>query len=148
MFPYFSLLGSDEKTYTLSSFSGKKVVFYFYPKDDTLGCTLEAKGFRDAASKYSKLDAMIVGISPDENESHCKFMDKYDLNFLLLSDPEKKLIGELGLWVEKSMYGKKYFGVARTTYLVDETGNILHVWESVKPEGHAEEVLEFVQATT
>jgi peroxiredoxin Q/BCP len=144
-FPDFSLKGHDEKTYTLNDFSGQKVVFYFYPKDDTSGCTLEANQFKARSKEFEAVNTKIVGISPDSGESHCKFMEKYGLNFLLLSDPEKELIEELGLWVEKSMYGKKYFGVERTTYLVDENGMVLKIWNKVTPEGHAVEVLEYIK---
>ena len=145
-FPAFSLNDQDEKTYTNSDFAGKKVVFYFYPKDDTPGCTIEAKDFRDLASEFEKLNVRIVGISPDDAKSHCKFVEKYDLNFLLLSDPEHKLLEALGIWVEKNMYGKKYFGVERTTYLVNEEGVIEKTWNKVNPKGHAEEVLEYARS--
>lgn len=144
-FPSFSLLGHDGNTYTNESFSDRFTVFYFYPKDDTSGCTLEAKAFRDLSAEFEKAGAKIVGISPDEEKSHCKFREKYDLNFLLLSDPEHDLLEKLGIWVEKSMYGKKYMGVERSTYLVDHEGNIVQKWEKVKPDGHAEAVLEYVK---
>ncbi len=142
-FPSFSLPGYDEEIYTNKSFLKKKVVFYFYPKDDTSGCTIEAKEFRDLAPEFKKAQIQIVGISPDDGASHCRFVDKYDLDFLLLSDPEKGLMKTLGIWVEKNMYGKKYWGVSRTTYAVSEEGKILKTWKKVKPAGHAEEVLEF-----
>jgi|SRR6185295_596434 len=144
-FPSFSLTGNDSTTYTLEDFQGKKTVFYFYPKDDTPGCTLEAKAFAELSPEFEKHSAKVVGVSADSVESHCSFIEKYALTFLLLSDPNKDLINKLGLWVEKNMYGKKSWGIARTTYVVDENGEILKVWNHVKPEGHAQEVLEFVK---
>lgn len=145
-FPSFSLLAHDGKTYTNTDFEGQKVVFYFYPKDDTSGCTLEAKDFRDHADDFKKLGVAIVGVSPDSEKSHCKFIEKHELNFLLLCDEEKKLLNALGIWKEKSMYGRKYMGVERTTYLVDENGNILKTWNKVNPKGHVQEVLEFAKS--
>lgn len=137
-FPDFSLQDESGNTVTLEDLKGRKSVIYFYPKDDTSGCTAEACGFRDALPTFE--NARVLGVSPDTTKSHRKFVDKYGLNFTLLADPDKELAEKLGLWVEKSMYGKKYMGIARTTYLLDENGVVAKVWEKVKPQGHAEEV--------
>ncbi len=137
-FPNFSLKNQDEETVTLADLKGKKAVLYFYPKDDTSGCTAEACGFRDGMPNFEGTG--IYGISPDDAKSHRKFIEKYDLNFPLLVDEDHRLAEELGLWVEKTLYGKKYMGIDRTTYLLDEEGKIAQIWAKVKPEGHAEEV--------
>lgn len=144
--PAFSLASNTGKKVSLSGLKGKKVVLYFYPKDDTPGCTVEAKEFRDAIGDFTKQGAVVLGVSPDSVESHCKFIDKFDLNFELLADTEHAVAEKFGLWVEKSMYGKKYMGVQRATFLIDENGKIAHAWPKVKPEGHAAEVLEALKA--
>lgn len=138
-FPDFSLPDQDGNVVSLSDLRGQRVVVYFYPKDDTSGCTAEACEFRDRLSDIP--GAKVVGISPDSSKSHRKFADKYGLTFTLLADNDHKLADACGLWVEKSMYGKKYMGVARTTYLLDEGGKIAKIFEKVKPEGHAAEVI-------
>jgi peroxiredoxin Q/BCP len=118
---------------------GKPVVFYFYPKDDTSGCTVQACGFQESLLKFKSLP--VIGVSPDPVKSHKKFADKFGLKFSLLADTEKSLCSACGVWVEKSMYGNKYMGVERTTFVVSENWVITHVFKKVKPEGHATEVL-------
>jgi len=139
-FPSFSLPDANGDIVTLESLKGSKVVVYFYPKDDTSGCTVEACEFRDALPDIS--GATVVGVSPDDSKSHRKFSDKYNLNFTLLADSGHILCDAVGVWVEKSMYGKKYMGVERTTVLLDEQGMVFKVFNKVKPQGHAEEVKE------
>ena len=139
--PAFTLPGSSGKKVKLSDLKGKPVVLYFYPKDDTPGCTVEAKGFRDHADAFDKFGAVVLGVSPDGVASHCKFRDKFDLNFELLADEDHAVAEKYGVWVEKSMYGKKYWGVQRATFLIDGTGKIAKVWPKVKPDEHPEEVL-------
>ena len=117
---------------------------YFYPKDDTPGCTVEACEFRDNIKKIERSDAVVLGVSPDGVDSHNKFIGKFKLPFLLLSDTEKKICNDYGVWVKKSMYGKEYMGVARTTFIIGKDGKIEKIYEKVKPEGHAAEVLEFL----
>lgn len=139
--PDFALPDQDGKIHKLSDFRGKPVVLYFYPKDDTPGCTKEACSFRDSYAAYKKAGVTVLGVSVDDPKSHAKFREKYDLPFTLLADTEKKVVKDYGVWVEKINYGKKYWGTARTTFLIDADGNILHVFEHVKPDDHAEEVL-------
>lgn len=130
----------------LKDFAGKKsVVLYFYPKDDTPGCTVEACAFRDSIKKVESLDAVVLGVSPDGAASHNKFIEKFKLPFVLVSDEDKKVCQAYGVWVEKSMYGRKYMGVARTTFIIGKDGKIEKIFEKVKPEGHAEQVLEFLK---
>lgn len=138
-FPAFDLMDQDGKSVTLDDLKGSKTIVYFYPKDDTSGCTVEACEFRDSLPRFE--GAKVVGVSPDSVASHQKFIKKFDLNFTLLADVDKALAQACGVWVEKSMYGKKYMGVARTTFLLDEEGVIRRVWAQVKPAGHAAEVL-------
>ena len=140
--PEFSIPASNGETVSLKGLRGKKVVLYFYPKDDTPGCTVEACGFRDGIKKIEKTNAIVLGVSPDDVKSHVKFIEKFKLPFLLLSDPDKKVCKAYGVWVEKSMYGKTYMGVARTTFIIDEQGIIEKVYEKVKPDVHTEEVLQ------
>lgn len=137
-FPAFTLEDQDGTVHTEAELKGKKVVIYFYPKDDTSGCTAEACGFRDELGQFEGIP--VIGVSPDPVKSHRKFADKYSLNFPLLADVEQKLATACGIWVEKSMYGKKYMGIERTTYLVDD-GRVAKVWRKVKPDGHVQEVL-------
>ena len=140
--PEINLLASNGKNVSLKDFKGNKnVVLYFYPKDDTSGCTVEACGFRDALKNIKKQDAVILGVSPDGMDSHKKFIEKFQLPFLLLSDEAKKTCQDYGVWVEKSMYGRKYMGVTRTTFIIGKDGKIKKIFEKVKPEGHEEEVL-------
>ena len=140
--PEFNLPASNGQDVSLKSLRGKKVVLYFYPKDDTPGCTVEACGFRDGIKKIEKTNAVVLGVSPDDGKSHNKFIEKFKLPFLLLSDTDKKVCEAYGVWVEKSMYGKTYMGVARTTFIIDENGNIEKVYEKVKPDVHTDEVLQ------
>ena len=140
--PAFKLPGDDGKTHSLSDYKGKKVVLYFYPKDDTSGCTAEACDFRDNMKRIAKKDSVVIGVSKDPLKSHTKFKDKYNLNFLLLSDEDGKMLEKYGVWQEKSMYGRKYWGIARTTYIIDENGRIQKIFEKVKVKGHVDEVLE------
>jgi peroxiredoxin Q/BCP len=136
--PDFTLHADDGTKVKLSALAGAPVVLYFYPKDDTPGCTTEACEFRDMV--HVGIEAQLFGVSPDSAKSHGKFAQKYDLPFPLLADTEHQLAESLGIWVEKSMYGRKYFGIDRSTYLVGPDGNILRIWRSVKPQGHAAEV--------
>lgn len=143
--PNFSMPADDGSTLNLSDFSGSKnVVLYFYPKDDTPGCTIEAKGFRDHAEKFTHADTVIIGVSKDTIQKHCKFIDKHALNFRLGSDEEGTVCEDYKVWVEKNMYGKKYMGIARETFLINKSGDIAAYWPKVKPSGHAEAVLEEV----
>lgn len=137
-FPDFSLVNQDDQAVTLNDLLGSPTVVFFYPKDDTSGCTIEACEFRDALPQFT--GAKVVGVSPDSAKSHTKFRAKFDLNYDLLADTEQSLCNACGVWVEKSMYGKKYMGVERTTFLLDAKGDIVRIWRKVKPEGHAEEV--------
>lgn len=137
-FPDFSLPDQDGKTVTLADLKGKKAVLYFYPKDDTPGCTTEACNFRDRIADFSGVN--VYGVSPDGPKKHKKFIEKYSLNFPLLADEKQELANALGVWIEKSMYGRTYMGIDRTTYLLDEDGVVQKVWRKVKPDGHASEV--------
>ena len=142
--PDFALPDADGNTVRLAGLKGRPVVVYFYPKDDTSGCTAEAKDFTCLADAFKKAGAEVLGISPDNPASHRKFQDKYDLGVRLLADEERKAAEAYGVWVEKSMYGRKYMGVERSTFLVDKAGTIARIWRKVKVPGHAEEVLEAV----
>jgi peroxiredoxin Q/BCP len=139
--PPFSLPTGDGKKLSLGDLKGKKVVLYFYPKDNTFGCTRDACSFQQNLSRIRRKGAVIVGVSPDSEASHRKFSDKYDLTFDLISDEKKEIVKKYGVWKEKSMYGKKYFGVERTTFVIDEKGKISHIFPKVKVDGHTEEVL-------
>ena len=140
--PGFSLPASTGHTVSLSDFKGKKrVVLYFYPKDDTPGCTVEACGFRDKIRAIENCAAVVLGVSPDGIPSHNKFVEKFKLPFILLSDEEKKVCRDYGVWVKKSMYGKEYMGVARTTFIIGKDGRVEKIYEKVKPEIHTNEVL-------
>jgi thioredoxin-dependent peroxiredoxin len=139
--PAFVLPADDGSTISLHDLKGKKVVLYFYPKDDTSGCTKEACGFRDSWHDVQRLGAVVLGVSPDGVTSHATFKQKYSLPFPLLADEGHEVAEAYGVWGEKSMYGRKYMGVLRSTFLIDEQGRIVHVFEKVKPEGHATEVL-------
>ena len=144
--PAFALKAADGEKISLSGFKGKYVVLYFYPKDDTPGCTLEAQGFNKALGTLDKLGAAVVGISKDSLESHCKFRDKYKLKFPLLSDPDGKVIEKYGAWGEKNMYGKKSMGIIRTTVVIDEKGVVRKVFPKVKVAGHVAAVLDALDA--
>lgn len=143
--PDFKLKDQDSNTVSLKDFKNKNIVLYFYPKDNTSGCTAEACNFRDEFPKFGKLDAVILGVSPDSVESHKKFADKYKLPFRLLSDEKKEILEKYGVWQEKSMYGRKYMGVVRTTYIIDKNGKIKKIFEKVKVDGHNKEVMEALQ---
>jgi len=139
--PDFNLLSGDGKKCSLKDFAGRKLVLYFYPRDNTSGCTKEARSFENKRGAIKKNGAIVVGVSTDSADSHAKFASKYGLTFPLLSDKKKSVIKVYGVWKEKSMYGKKYFGVERTTVVIDERGIIRHIFHRVKVEGHADEVL-------
>jgi peroxiredoxin Q/BCP len=144
--PKFSLDADDGTVVTRDSLVGKNAIIYFYPKDDTSGCTKEACDFRDALPRFGKIDAVVLGVSPDNLESHRKFKKKYQLPFLLLSDPDHELANEFGVWKEKSMYGRKYMGIERTTVIVDKKGRVARIFPKVKVPGHVEEVEKVVRA--
>ena len=144
--PDFTLSTDGNGKVTLSKLRGQKVVLYFYPKDDTTGCTAEACGFRDSFPKFGRIEAAVIGISKDSVASHDKFKKKYELPFMLGSDSDGKVCEAYGVWVEKSMYGRKYMGIERATFLIDEKGVIRHIWRKVKVPGHVEEVLAAVKA--
>ena len=132
-----------EKEYSLNDFKGQKVILYFYPKDNTSGCTQEACDFRDNINRLTKF-ATVIGVSPDSIKSHLKFKEKQSLNFILLSDPEHKLAEAFNVWVEKSMYGRKYMGIERSTFVLDKNLNIIKEWRKVKVKGHVDEVIEYL----
>lgn len=144
--PDFKLSDETGKEISLSDFKGKKIVVYFYPKDDTPGCTKEACGFRDVYDYILEAGAVVIGISRDDSKSHEKFKNKYNLPFYLLSDPENKMLESYGAWQEKKMYGKAYMGIARITYIIDEAGVVQKAYPKVKPETHAEEILDDLKA--
>ena len=139
--PAFTLASDSGMKLGLSHFKGKPVVLYFYPKDDTPGCTKEACAFRDASKQLKELGAVVLGVSPDDEESHAKFRDKFQLNFPLLADPDHSLAEAYGAWREKNMYGKKSMGVQRSTYLIARDGTIAKVWKKVSVDGHDAAVL-------
>lgn len=139
--PDFNLPASGNRHLRLSDFRGKYVVLYFYPKDDTPGCTLEAKDFRDQIALFDQKNAVVMGMSKDSPCDHDAFINKYDLPFVLVSDESLKILEAYGVWVQKSMYGKKYMGIERTTFLIDPDGKIAHIWHKVKVEGHVADVL-------
>jgi len=138
--PDFTLLADDGGPVTLSSLRGQNVVLYFYPKDDTSGCTKQACEFRDSFPRFKGVSAVILGVSPDDVKSHQKFREKYRLPFTLLADTDHAVADAYGVWKEKSMFGRSYMGVERTTFVIDREGNVAHVFEKVDPEGHAAEV--------
>lgn len=136
-------IDGNEKEYSLQDFKGQKVVLYFYPKDNTSGCTQEACDFRDNINRLTKY-ATVIGVSPDSIKSHIKFKEKQILNFILLSDPEHTLSIAFDVWKEKSMYGRKYMGIERSTFILDENLNIIKEWRKVKVKGHVDEVIKFL----
>ncbi|MEG8945889.1 thioredoxin-dependent thiol peroxidase [Rosettibacter firmus] len=142
--PSFSLPDSNGKKVSLKDFLGQKLILYFYPKDMTSGCTKEACDFRDNFPNFEKLNVQVIGISPDSVASHKKFVEKYNLPFILLSDEKKEVVQKYGVWKEKSLYGKKYMGVERTTFIIDENGKIMHIFPKVKVNGHVEEILKIL----
>jgi peroxiredoxin Q/BCP len=138
--PDFDLEADDGSRVKLRDLAGRKVVLYFYPKDDTPGCTTQACDFRDAAPRFLGMDAEIFGVSPDSVESHVKFKTKFGLTFPLLSDPDRAVSEAYGVWRKKSLYGRTFFGVERSTFLIDRRGVVVRVWRKVRVKGHAEEV--------
>jgi thioredoxin-dependent peroxiredoxin len=143
--PPFSLKDQDGQTHKLSDYSGQPIVLYFYPKDDTPGCTAETCAFRDNLPKFKKGKAAVLGVSILDEKSKAKFAAKYDVNFPLLADAAHEVAEKYGVWQEKSRYGRKYMGIARTTYLIGSDGKVAKRWDNVKVDGHAEEVLAAVQ---
>jgi peroxiredoxin Q/BCP len=143
--PDFTLPSDDGRTVTLSALRGKKVVLYFYPKDDTPGCTTQACDLRDAMPTFHDLDAVVLGVSPDSVASHRKFRDKFGLNYPLLADEDHRVAEAYGVWKEKNMYGRKSMGIERSTFLIDEDGKIQEAWRKVSPKGHADLLQEALQ---
>ena len=146
--PNFNLLSTANKKYSLNDSLGKYLVLYFYPKDDTPGCTLETNEFNKLLSKFKKLQCEVYGISKDSLKSHYKFKDKYKIKFDLLADEELKVLKQYKVWKRKKFMGREFMGVVRTSYLLDKKGQILKVWNNVKAEGHADEVLETLKNIT
>ena len=144
--PDFTLPTHDGEKLKLSSLRGTPVVLYFYPKDDTPGCTREACGFRDAKATFAKHKAVVLGVSPDSPASHAKFHKKHGLNFTLLADEKHAVAEKYGAWREKNMYGKKSMGIARSTFVIDAGGTVVKVFRAVKPDGHDEQVLAALEA--
>jgi peroxiredoxin Q/BCP len=143
--PEFTLQDKNGNEVSLTSFLGKKVVLYFYPKDSTPGCTRQACAFASAYEQFKSNDIVVIGVSKDSISSHVKFAEKYNLPFILLSDPERKAIEAYGVWQEKKMCGKVGMGVVRTTFIIDENGNIENVMDKVKPDTNAKEILDYLQ---
>ncbi len=144
--PHFDMPADSGKNVSLSDFKGEKnVVLYFYPKDDTPGCTVEAKDFRDLVKDFAFEDTIVIGVSKDDIKSHCKFRDKYELSFTLASDKESDVCERYGVWAQKSMYGKTYMGIQRATFLIGKDGKIARIWPKVSVPNHAKEVLEEVK---
>ena len=144
--PDFSLPSTTGETVSLRQFKGRKtVVLYFYPKDETPGCTKEACGFRDLAAEFEKAGAVILGVSPDPMDSHLKFKDKHQLPFPLLADEDATVARAYGVWKQKNLYGKKYMGIERTTFVIDRTGRIAQIYPKVKVDGHVADVIEFLR---
>ena len=144
--PNFTALTDADEKLELASLRGHPVVLFFYPKDDTSGCTKEACSFRDTLPRFEGLNAVVLGISPDSPKSHRKFKEKYQLPYTLIADVDHAVAEQYGVWQEKSMYGRKYWGVARTTFIIDADGRIARVFEKVKPENHGDEVAEAIAA--
>lgn len=142
--PAFSLEDQNSTTHALADYAGRPVVLYFYPKDDTPGCTKQACGLRDRIGDIEKTGARVLGVSPDSVRSHQKFREKYNLPFTLLADEDHEVAEAYGVWKEKSMYGKKFWGNERTTFIIDEDGRVAHVLPKVKPEEHADQILELL----
>jgi peroxiredoxin Q/BCP len=141
MAPQFELEDQDGKTHKLSDYLGTPVVLYFYPKDNTPGCTAQACSFRDSFAEYRQKGIVVLGVSKDSTKSHAKFQDKFSLPFTLLADVEHKVAEAYGVWVQKKFMGREYMGMERTTFIIDKDGKIVHILEKVKPQNHAEEVL-------
>lgn len=143
--PDFTLPDENGNQVSLADLKGKQVVLYFYPKDDTPGCTQEGKDFKDKHAEFEAANAVILGVSKDDAKSHQKFINKYEFPFSLLSDTDGAMLEGYGVWVEKNMYGKKYMGIERTTFVIDENGSIKEAWRKVKVAGHVDQVLEVVR---
>ena len=143
--PNFKAQSTSNKAYSLNDSKGKYVVLYFYPKDDTPGCTIETKDFNSLLSKFKKLNCEIYGISKDDLKSHNKFREKYKVKFNLLADEEKKIIKDYKVWGKKKFMGKEFMGVIRTTFLIDKKGKIIKIWKNVRVKDHAKEVLNFLE---
>jgi peroxiredoxin Q/BCP len=141
----FTLFDAYGNKHSLSAYLGKKVVLYFYPKDDTPGCTTQACAFRDQYEDFKSVDCVVIGISKDDRESHKKFIEKYNLPFLLLSDEDLEVANYFGVWVEKSMYGKKYMGMSRSTFVINELGYVTHVFDKASPSENAKEILDVLK---
>ena len=142
--PDFTLPSDDRGDVTLSSLRGRKVVLYFYPKDDTPGCTIQACDFRDSLPRFEGVDAVVLGVSADSVESHAAFRRKFDLNFPLLADVDHEVSEAYGVWTEKRRYGRSFMGIERTTVLIDEDGVVERIWRKVKPQGHQEMLVELL----
>ena len=142
--PNFKLTAGDGKEYALEDFKGKKVVLYFYPKDSTAGCTKQALGFAEHFEEFQKNNVVVIGLNKDSVSSHAKFADKYSLPFILLSNPEKDIIEDYGVWQEKKMCGKVAMGIVRTTYIINEQGNVEKIFEKVKADGHVYDVMDYL----
>ena len=140
--PDFTLTSDAGERVSLSDLRGKPVVLYFYPKDDTPGCTLQACGFRDTIEEFEQRGAVVVGVSPDDEKSHVRFKKKYELPFTLLADPEHAIAEQYGVWAEKNYAGKKYMGINRTTFVIDADGKLVKAMHNVRPDGHPQKVLE------
>lgn len=144
--PDFELEGSDGKTHTLSQYAGQPVVLYFYPKDNTPGCTTQACDFRDNMARATAKGAVVLGVSKDSLKSHANFIKKQELNFVLLSDPEVKLQEAYGVWAEKKNYGRTYMGTVRSTFLIDKDGKLAQIWRNIRVKGHVDKVLTALEA--
>ena len=140
--PNFTLTSDSGEQVSLESFRGQPVVLYFYPKDDTPGCTVQAVGFRDTYSEFTERGAVVLGVSPDDEAAHVRFREKYELPFTLLADPDHAVAEQYGVWGEKNYAGKKYMGISRTTFVIDADGNVVKTMRNVKPDGHPQKVLE------
>lgn len=143
--PAFTAMDHTGEKVRLSQFKGQYVVLYFYPRDNTPGCTVEAREFRDSLEEFQSANAVVLGVSPDSAESHCKFIERFELNFTLLADESHHLAEAYGVWGEKSMYGKSFEGVHRSTFLIGPDGVLIQSWPKVKAEGHADQVLKFLE---
>ena len=144
--PNFKAQSTSNKSYSLNDSKGKYVVLYFYPKDDTPGCTIETKDFNSLLSKFKKLNCEIYGISKDDLKSHNKFKEKYKVKFNLLADVEKKIIKDYKVWGKKKFMGREFMGIIRTTFLIDKKGKVIKIWKNVKVKDHAKEVLNFLES--
>lgn len=143
--PSFTLKDQDARSVSLKDFDEKWLVIYFYPKDNTPGCTIEAREFSKNLKRFKELNTLVIGVSPDSGESHCKFIDRFKLQVTLLSDPDHKVMEKYGAWKQKSMFGKKYMGVQRSTFLIGPDKKIAHAWYGVRVAGHVKDVLEKIK---